>query len=66
MSTEQNLQDKLDAIKALVQKLLDAANGAPAGPVSQSELDALNAEADSILGLQPTPAAATTNANLVK
>ena len=59
MASEQDLQDDMDAIKALVQKQADAIAALAAGQtVSQAQLDALDAEAKAILGTTPTPPAA--------
>lgn len=58
MTTENDLQADLDAIKALVQKQADAiATLSAAAPnvMTQAELDALDAEAKAILGTTPTP-----------
>lgn len=55
MSTEADLQTNMDALKALVQKLVDQLNAPSA--VTQEQLDALNAEATAILGTTPTPPA---------
>jgi hypothetical protein len=52
MATEQNLQDDMDAIKAGVAALaaeIAALKAAGAGAVTQAQLDALDAEAKTIV-----------------
>lgn len=52
MVSENDLQTDMDAIKALVQKQADTIAQLVAGqPVSQAQLDALDAEAKAILGI---------------